>query len=64
VPGTSERKEEVGKGGRRVNTVQKMCTHVSKCNNDTCSIYSRNGGGWVKESSGGGELKYVIFDTL
>jgi hypothetical protein len=26
----------MGKGGRRVNMVQKMCKHVSKCKNDTC----------------------------
>jgi hypothetical protein len=25
-----------GKGSRRVNMVQKMCTHVCKCKNDTC----------------------------
>jgi hypothetical protein len=24
------------KGGRRVNTMQKMCTHVCNCNNSTC----------------------------
>jgi hypothetical protein len=34
--GTSGRGEVMGKGGRRVNVVQKMCTHVSKCKNDTC----------------------------
>jgi hypothetical protein len=26
----------VGEWGRRVNTVQKLCTHVSKCKNDNC----------------------------
>jgi hypothetical protein len=31
-----------GKGGRRMNTVQKMCTHVCKCKNDNCRNYSRN----------------------
>jgi hypothetical protein len=28
--------EVMRKGGRRVNTVQKPCTHVSKYKNDTC----------------------------
>jgi hypothetical protein len=31
------------KVGGRVNMVQILCTHVSKCKNDTCD-YSRNGG--------------------
>jgi mannose/cellobiose epimerase-like protein (N-acyl-D-glucosamine 2-epimerase family) len=31
-----------GKGGRRVNMLQKICTHVSKRKNDTCWNYSRN----------------------
>jgi hypothetical protein len=30
------RGEVMGKGGRRVNTVQKMCAHVRKCKNETC----------------------------
>jgi hypothetical protein len=34
--GASGSEEVVGKGGRRVNTMQKMCTHVYKCKNDTC----------------------------
>jgi hypothetical protein len=33
--GTSERREVVRKGSRRVNTVQKMCTHECKCKNYT-----------------------------
>jgi hypothetical protein len=28
--------EVVGKEGRRVNMVKKMCTHEFKCKNDTC----------------------------
>jgi hypothetical protein len=28
--------EVLGKGSRMVNVVQKMCTHVYKCKNDTC----------------------------
>jgi hypothetical protein len=34
--GTSGRGEDVGKGCRRVNTVQILHTHVSKWKNDTC----------------------------
>jgi hypothetical protein len=33
-----------GKGGRRVNMVQKLCTNVCKCKNDTCWNHSKNGG--------------------
>jgi hypothetical protein len=33
---TSGRAEVLGKGGRRVNLVQKMCTDVCKCQKDTC----------------------------
>jgi hypothetical protein len=36
--------EEVGKGGRKVNMVQILCTHVCKWKNETCGNYSRNGG--------------------
>jgi hypothetical protein len=54
-----------GKGYRRVNMVQKMYTHVCKCKADTHWNYSRNWGrGEIKESGGGGESKYEIFDTL
>jgi hypothetical protein len=53
----------MGKGGRRVNTVQKISTHVYKCKNDTCSNYSRNCKWRIKENSGGGEIKYDILDT-
>jgi hypothetical protein len=40
--------EGVGEKGSRVNTVQKICTHVYKCKNDTYWNYSRNlgEGGW------------------
>jgi hypothetical protein len=34
--GISGRGEVVGKRGRRMNMVQKMCTHVCKCENETC----------------------------
>jgi hypothetical protein len=33
---SSGRQEVAGKGGGRVNTVQKMCTHACKCKNCTC----------------------------
>jgi hypothetical protein len=58
------RREVVRKQNRIVNMVQKLCTHVCKCKNDTCLNCSRNGdGGGVKESSGG-EFKYDVFGTL
>jgi hypothetical protein len=62
--GTSGRGEVVGKGGRRVNTVQKTCAHACNCNNDTCCNYSMNGGRGIKDSSGRSEFKYGIVDTL
>jgi hypothetical protein len=40
---------------------QIICTHVSKCKNDTCWEYSGNQGRGMKESSQGGEFKYDIF---
>jgi hypothetical protein len=43
--GTSGRGEVAEKEGRRVNMVQILCTHKYKCENDTCSHYSRNGEG-------------------
>jgi hypothetical protein len=43
--GTSGRGEVLGKGDRRVNMLQKMCTHVSKCKNDTCRKLLQNWGG-------------------
>jgi hypothetical protein len=46
--------EEVGKVCRRVNMVQILCTHVCKQKNET-----RNRGRGIKETSGGGEFKYV-----
>jgi hypothetical protein len=42
--GTSGGGEEAGKGGRRVNIVQKVCTHACKFNNDTNFNYSMNEG--------------------
>jgi hypothetical protein len=37
-----------GKGSMRVKTVQKMCTDVCKCKNDTYQNYSGNQGGGNK----------------
>jgi hypothetical protein len=34
--GTCGRGEVVEKGGRRMNMMEIMCTHVYKCKNDTC----------------------------
>jgi hypothetical protein len=64
VFGTGGRGEVVGKGGRRMNTVQIMCTHVYKCKNDTCWNCSRNRGRGMKESGRRGEFKYDIFGAL
>jgi hypothetical protein len=36
--GSSGKEEVAGKGGRRVNIVQKMCTHVCKCKNETWTV--------------------------
>jgi hypothetical protein len=57
--GTSGSGEDVGKGCRRVNMVQILCTHVCKQKNET-----RNRGKGIKENSGGGEFNYDIFDML
>jgi hypothetical protein len=53
-----------GKGDRRVNTVQTLCTHVCKCKNDTCRNCSTNWGRVIKQSGREDEFKYDIFDTL
>jgi hypothetical protein len=54
---------------RRMNMGQILCTHLCKCKNATCWNYSRNaagqgGGRRIKESMGGGDSKYDIFDTF
>jgi hypothetical protein len=49
-----------GKGGRKVNAVQKVCN----CKNDTHPNHSRNGEEGIKENGGEDEFKYGIFDTL
>jgi hypothetical protein len=56
--------EVAGKRGRRMNKMQKLCTHVCKCKNSTCWNYSRNGEQGVNENNGWGEFKYDILDTL
>jgi hypothetical protein len=54
----------VRKRGRRVNMVQK-CVHLYvKAKMIPDETIPGIGEGEVKESSGGGELKYDIFDTL
>jgi hypothetical protein len=42
--GNSESGEVAGKGGGRVNMVQKMYTHTCKCRDDTCLNHSKNQG--------------------
>jgi hypothetical protein len=57
--------EVMGKGGRKVNTVQK-CVHMYvNAKIILVQTIQRIGrGGGTKENSGGGEFKYDIFDTL
>jgi hypothetical protein len=50
-------REEVGKGCRRVNMVQMLCTRVCKWKNETWWNYSRNGGGGIKENDGRGWIQ-------
>jgi hypothetical protein len=57
--GTSERRENVGKGCRRVNTEQILYTHVCKWKSETIP-----GMRWGKENDGGGEFSYDTFDIL
>jgi hypothetical protein len=53
----------VGKGYRRVNMVQILCTHVCKWKNQTCETISGMGR-WIKENGVGYEFKYGIFGIL
>jgi hypothetical protein len=55
--------EKVGKGYRRVNMVQILCTHVCKWKNQTCETISGMGR-WIKENGVGYEFKYGIFGIL
>jgi hypothetical protein len=53
----------VGKRDRRMNMVQKMCTHVCKCKNNSCWNHSRNQGRrdkgeWVEGVNS--SMKYLI----
>jgi hypothetical protein len=50
-----------GEMGRKMTMVEIMCTHVSKCKY-LLKLLQECGG--MKESSGEGEFKYDIFDTL
>jgi hypothetical protein len=38
--------------------------HVCKCKNDAFETIPGMGGRWIKESGGGGDLYYDIFDAL
>jgi hypothetical protein len=49
---------ELKEGGRRVNMVEILHTHVCRWKHETCGNYFRNGGGRIKENNGGGESKY------
>jgi hypothetical protein len=62
--GTGGRGEVARKGGRRIDSVQIMYTHVCKCKSDICCNCSRNWERGMKEWWWWGEFKYDIFDTL
>jgi hypothetical protein len=57
------RGELAGKGCRRVNMVQILCTHLCKLKNDAYSNYSRYRVRNKGECSGG-EFRYDVFDIL
>jgi hypothetical protein len=62
--GTSGKEEVWGKGGRKANKVQKMCTHSCKCKNDTVKIVPTMGEREMKENGRGKEFMYNTLDTL
>jgi hypothetical protein len=51
--------EAMGKGGRRVTLIQKMCTHASKF-----KTIPGIGGGGIKESGGRDGFKYDVGNIL
>jgi hypothetical protein len=53
-----------GKGCRRVNSVQKLCTHVANGKTICVKTIPEMGEGGLKENSRGGEFKYDIFDIF
>jgi hypothetical protein len=64
VVGTSGRDEDVGRGCRRMDIIQILCTHVCKWKIEGCWDYSRNVGRGIMENDGRGEFKYDILDIL
>jgi hypothetical protein len=54
----------VGKGGRRINTVQTMYTQYVNAKMVLVETVPGIRGGGMKDSVGGGEFKYDTFDTL
>jgi hypothetical protein len=63
--GTSGRREDMGKGCRRVNMAQMYtCVQVyTYINGKMIHVETVPGMGWmIKENGGGGEFKYDIFD--
>jgi hypothetical protein len=53
-----------GKEGRRVNMLQKMCTHACKCKTLWLKLSQEWEKGGMKDSDGEGESMYDICDTL
>jgi hypothetical protein len=56
--------EDVGKGCKRRNMVQILCTHVFKWSMRPVEIMLGVGQRRIKENGGGGELNYDIFYFL
>jgi hypothetical protein len=56
--------EMVGKGSRKANKVQKICTHACKCKKLYLLKLLHEWGRGIKGTPGRGEFKYDIFNTL
>jgi hypothetical protein len=56
--------EEAGKGGRKVNVVQELCTRVSKRNAEMILTETVPGMGVIMESRAGDEFTYDKLTTL
>jgi hypothetical protein len=58
--GSSRRGEDVGKGCRRVNMVEIICTHVRNGKLRPLETIPGIEGGGIKEKDGGGKFNYAI----
>jgi hypothetical protein len=64
VAGASGRREDVGKGCRRVNMVQILCTNGCKWKNETCSNYSRNRSREISRMIEGANLTMMYYNKF